>query len=490
MAIMTEEQQDDKQPIKDDNPKKHHQKTHPNPFTFWFYFTVGVSIITPLFISLSSLLSSQDPKSWFLSLPTELRQHYSNGRIIKTDFEKTPIEVFTIESNPKETEKVVFVHGLGLNSYSFRESLKLLGSKGLHVMAFDIPGSGFSDKSIVVEDSSSRVIGFWDVCRLIKKKGVFWAFDRMVETGQVPYEEIMKYQDEISKRNVVRPIELTSEEMGKVLGQVIDTLRLAPVHLVLHDTSLLMCANWISENSGLVRSVTLIDTGRNSALPLWALGILMVRDVVQGFSFVYENLIRSCCSKGLSKFNANAHRVLLRGRDGGKSVLGMGKNLNYSFDVAEWGSLSGVKDIPMLVLWSSQWSKEWSEEGRRFAEALPSSKFIEHSGGRWAQEDIANELAENIHNFISLLPKSVRQSEEPIPEHNQRVFGVAEDSHHHHHGHSDHGHGHATGYMDAYGLSHGHGHLNNALRLVAFVAAKSAAAPFGCSVCGISMFEP
>lgn len=118
------------------------------------------------------------------------------------------------------------------------------------------------------------------------------------------------------------------------------------------------------------------------------------------------------------------------------------------------------------MFWKCQWSKEWSEEGRKVADALPQAKFVTHTGGRWPQENAADELAENIVKFVSSLPKSVRRvEEEPIPEHIQKMLDEAKDGHHHHHGHGGHGHhdghGHAqthgAGYMDAYGLGHGWG---------------------------------
>ena len=42
----------------------------------------------------------------------------------------------------------------------------------------------------------------------------------------------------------------------------------------------------------------------------------------------------------------------------------MGKKLNYSFDVAEWGDLDELKGVSLQVVWSNSWSKEWTEEGR------------------------------------------------------------------------------------------------------------------------------
>ncbi|KAJ6434422.1 hypothetical protein OIU84_018019 [Salix udensis] len=428
-------------------------QTRNNPFVFWFYFTVSVSFVTFLAIGLSSLYSNPDPKSFFLSLSTPLRQHYSKGRTIKVQLAQNQpsSEVFVLESG---------------------KFVDLLGSKGVHGVVFDLPGNGFSDKSM--EASEERGNGvlerFKDAYALIKEKGIFWAFDNMVETGQIPYEEILSHYSD--KRSIVKPIVLGSEETGLVLGQVIETLGLAPVHLVLHDSSLGMVANWVLKNSGSIRSVTLVDTGLRPALPLCLLEVPVVREVVLGINFVYEWLIRMYCSRGIGGLDVAANRMMLNGRDGRRSVVATGKKLNSSFDIAEWGGLDGIKGIPMQVVWCSSWSKEWSEEGRKVATALPQAKFVTHSGGRWPQENAADELAENIVKFVSSLPKSVRRAEEePIPEHVQKMLDEAKDGHHHHHhhGHGGHGHhdghahahahahAHGAGYMDAYGLGHGWG---------------------------------
>ncbi|GLT94931.1 hypothetical protein SLE2022_126420 [Rubroshorea leprosula] len=479
MAIITEEQEPDSpkrqnisEPPKPTSSSSQNPKPQTeNPFAFWFYFTVTVSLITLLF-SFHSFLSPEDPKSWFLSLPGSLRQHYSNGRIIKvqTGPNQSPIEVFFVEHGASVAENVVIVHGLGLSSYSYRDMIRSLGSKGVRVVAIDLPGNGFSDKSKVeIVEGEVGVLGrLRQAYDLIQEKGVFWAFDQMVETGRAPYEEI---ESQLLKRKSVKVIELSSEEMGKVLGQVIEALGLASVHLVLHDSALNMGASWILDNSRSVRSVTLIDTGLRSALPLWALDIPVIREVILGFSFAYSRLIGMCCTKEIGSSELEAHRVLLKGRGGRKAVVGMGKRLNYSFDVAEWGALDGIKDMPMQLLWSSHWSNEWTEEGRRVAEALPQAKFIAHSSGRWPQGNATDELAETIAQFISSLPKSVRQvEEEPIPEHIQKMLDEAKATDHHHDHHDHHhpgngGHGHhgshahpqAGGYMDAYGLGHGWG---------------------------------
>lgn len=354
------------------------------------------------------------------------------------------------------------IHGLGLSSFAFREMINSLRSKKFNVIAVDLPGNGFSDRSTMEfeEISDGAFQRFKDVYGLIQEKGFFWAFDQIVETGQIPYEEILKAR--VLERKSVKVIELGSDEVGRVLGQVIDTFNLAPVHLVLHDSALSMSANWVAENPGLVKSLTLLDTGIKPALPLFALNLPLIRDFVLGSSFGYQWLIRFCCMKKVGSFDVEGNRVLLKGRDRCRAVSEMGRKLNNSFDIAEWGSSEGIKGIPMQILWSSVCSKEWSEEGSRVADALPQAKFVGHSGGRWPQVDSADELAKHIADFVSSLPKTVRQvEEEPIPEHIQKMFDEARSSghnHDHHHSHSGHdnheGHDHAAGYMDAYGLGH------------------------------------
>ncbi|KAF2316876.1 hypothetical protein GH714_042244 [Hevea brasiliensis] len=126
---------------------------------------------------------------------------------------------------------------------SFRKSIDLLGSKEIHRIVFDLPGNGFSDKSVEVSEERGNGIleRILDAYGLINEKGLFWVFDNMVETGMV--------------------------------------------------------ANWVLENSNLVRSITLSDTGSKPALPLRALKMPVIREVVLGSNFAYEKLIRLCCSK-------------------------------------------------------------------------------------------------------------------------------------------------------------------------------------------------
>ncbi|ESQ29758.1 hypothetical protein EUTSA_v10023440mg [Eutrema salsugineum] len=466
MAIITEEEEESKTLVTPEinsksesaamkNPQ--HKPESQNPFPFWFHFTLVVSLATILSVSLSLFSSHNDPRSWFLSLPPALRQHYSDGRTIKVQVnpDESPIEVFVAESGSIYSVNVIIVHGLGLSSYAFRGMIQSLGSKGIHGVAIDLPGNGFSDKSMVVV-GGDRDIGFVarvkEVYGLIQEKGVFWAFDQMIETGDLPYEEIIKLQN--SKRRSLKAIEIGSEETARVLGQVIDTLGLAPVHLVLHDSALGLASNWVSENSPSIRSISLIDSSISPALPLWVLNVPVIREVLLGFWFGFKQLVSFRCSKEMTLSQIEAHRILLKGRNGREAVVGSWRKLNHSFDIAQWGNSDAISVIPMQVIWSREGSKEWSDEGQRIAKALPKAKFVTHSGTRWPQESKSGELADKIADFVSQLPRSIRRvAEEPVPEKVKKVLEEAKagGDHHHHH---DQGHAHA-GYTDAYGLGEG-----------------------------------
>lgn len=380
MAIITQEPD---APIK---PKLKPSNPIPNPFTFWFYFTISISLVTLILITISSFSTQQDPKTWFLTLPVNLRHHYSNGRTIKV--QTTPhsdlIEVFTIQDGPLDSsQNVLFVHGFACSSFIFSKVVNFLGKKGVRTVALDLPGSGFSDKFEIVTEEKVMT-GFGRVLEMyneIKEKGIFWGFDQLVEQGYVNYD-YPENEIRVSKVTSSKPIELGPEEMGRVLSQVIDTMGLAPVDLVLHDSAFNLGANWVSKNLRVIRSVTFLDSTSNQpAFPVSVLKFPVVREIVTGFGFVFGKVIESCCQKPGGGLDAESHRLLLKGRDGTKSVVGMGNKMNTSFDIAEWGKLDGVKNLPLQVIWS----EESIEQGREIASMLPHATFITHSGGRWPQ---------------------------------------------------------------------------------------------------------
>ncbi|XP_071725504.1 protein AUXIN RESPONSE 4 [Rutidosis leptorrhynchoides] len=462
MAIITQEPYSPTPPPINPKPKHKPSNPTPNPFTFWFYFTISISIVTLIFITISSFSTQQDPKTWFLTLPTNLRHHYSNGRTIKV--QTTPnsdsIEVFTIQDGPFDSsQNVLLVHGYACSSFIFSKVVNFLGNKGVRTVALDLPGSGFSDKFETVTEEK-EVTGFGRVLEMyneIKEKGIFWGFDQLVEQGYVNYD-YPENEIRMSKVTSLKPIELGPEEMGRVLRQVIDTMGLAPVDLIFHDSAFNLGANWVSKNLGVIRSVTLLDsTSNRPSFPVSSLKFPVIREIVTGSGFVFRKVFENCCSKKGGVLDAESHRLLLKGKDGTKSVVGLGNKMNASFDIAEWAKLDGVKNLPMQVIWS----EERIEQGREIANELLQATFVTHSGGRWPQEDTADELAERIYEFVSRLPKPVKvtKKKEPVPDHIREMLDEATANvHHPGFGGHDHGHGHdhgqEVGYPSGYGLGH------------------------------------
>ncbi|KAH7653829.1 putative hydrolase/acyltransferase (alpha/beta hydrolase superfamily) protein [Dioscorea alata] len=366
---------------------------------FWGYLTVFVSVLA-LFLS---SISTPSAHSWFLSLPDDLRSHYSVSKPIKTHLAPhlPPVNVFAADYGPRDSETVLLLHGLASSSFSFRHVIRSLSSRSIRAVAVDLPSAGFSD------GLGHRSGGFFDwirgVYHDIKEKGLFWGFDQMVEKGSNPFEE----KPERSSAAV------GSEDLGMIIGQVIESMGLAPVHLVLHDSALEAGAIWISRTPGSVRSVTLIDSAAGfPAFPWGLLGVPVLGDMVLRSKTLFAGLLRLCCSRSVERSAAEAHRLLLRKKGGKEGVLELAKGLNESFDVGEWARSEGVRSLPFLVLWSSMWSDRWIDEGRRVAQAIPMAQFSYHSGGRWPQEDAGDEIAGMIAEFVSSLPKSIRQVKE------------------------------------------------------------------------------
>ncbi|WOK93053.1 protein AUXIN RESPONSE 4 isoform X1 [Canna indica] len=428
-------------------------------FTFWAYLALFVSLIAVL---LPSPSPSSDARSWFLSLPDDLRLHHARGKLIKAHAAASTLQVFAVEAGPPDGDSVLLLHGLGCSSFSFRRVLPSLASGGLRAVAVDLPGSGFSDP-LPVGDRRWPFGWIGDVYSEIKEKGIFWAFDQLVETGQMPYDQIGV---RVSGNDGDASSSYGPAEIGRVIGQVIDSIGLAPVHLVLHDSASPAALNWASANPGSVRSVTLIDSSAESAaFPSKILGIPVIGPLLLRSRFMFGGLLRLCCSRSMDESAAEAYRLLLKGKDGREAIVATGKALNFSFNLEEWTRLEAMKDVPLHVLWSNMWSDRWIDEGKRISAASPMGKFSYHSGGRWPQEDAPEEISGMIAQFLSSLPKLDKKKEEPLPEHAARLFDEATDTHHdhHHHHHHYHGHGHghghdhAAGYMDMYGVGQGWG---------------------------------
>ncbi|KAH9323617.1 hypothetical protein KI387_018256, partial [Taxus chinensis] len=449
------------------NPSTKEESTA-SVFVFWAFFVGIISMITLAIIIVSSLIGPGDEKAEFLSMPPDLRSHYSKGKMIKVQIgsERNSIQMFVREEGPRHhAETVVLIHGFGGSSYSFRNVMSMLASRGIRAVAPDLPGSGFSDKSSLQNDREwPGFIGrVRDIYLEIKEKGLFWGFDQLIETGEMPHVSYEKAR----VTQTYQVLQCGAEELGYSLGQVIESLALGPVHLVIHDTGFESGAIWAARNPSLVRSITLIDaTPHRPSVPLWILKVPGVRELVTHLALFQLGLLKMCCSRGIDGSAAEAHGFLLRTKNGAKAITEIRTRANSSFDFEGWANADQIKEVPIKILWAKEWSKDWEREGYLIAQRLPRAEFVSHSGGRWPQEDVAGEITEAIAKFISALPPTVKVvTEEPLPEHIQRMFDEASgdhhDSHHNHahnhqhvHHHGDHGHSHDSGYMDGYGLGH------------------------------------
>ncbi|KAJ6806240.1 protein AUXIN RESPONSE 4 isoform X1 [Iris pallida] len=407
-------------PPKDPTPPPSIKKA----LSFWFYFTISISLLTLLLLP---FLRRTPTATSFLRFPDHLRRHYSAGRLLKIQ----PFELFVADSGASASaETVLLLHGLGSSSFSFRRVLPALAGAGLRAVAVDLPGSGFSDRPPAARS--------WllDTLAQMRENGVFWAFDQLVETGEIP----------------LRADAGGLQEPGSSVGKVLDEMSIGkPVHLVLHDSALAASASWVSANARRVRSVTLLDTpvAELPAFPSQFLQVPALGSLLLKSRFMFAGLLRMCCSRTVGGDAAEAYRLLIAYEDGKRAVVEAGKGLNRSFDLGEWARSEEMKGIAIQVLWSSMWSDRWIEEGRRVASTVPEAQFVWHSGGRWPQEDDAEEISELIVQFVSSLPKSITQSEEDhLQDRTEQELG--EDNYNHAH---DHGYGHddVAGYASTYG---------------------------------------
>ncbi|KAL5204290.1 hypothetical protein ABZP36_009161 [Zizania latifolia] len=353
---------------------------------FWFYLTAAVSVVALLLPHL--LPSSTSPP-----LPPLLRLHISEGSVLK--LHPGP-DLFVVTSRPAAAAShrpILFLPGLAAGSFSFRRVLHSLSSRGILAAAVDLPGQGLSPAPA----APPRTNPF----REIQNRGIFHAFEHLVQTGEVPFQEPAPEPSHTL---------YNAAEAAASIARAVDALGIAPVHLVLHDSALVAGAAFVSANPAVVQSVTLIDgTAILPAFPAAVLGVPVLGRMVVGVPALFKGLLRMCCARGMGSEEAEAHRVAMREEGKREAVFESWKALNQSFDLKEWrGSSEAVRNVPMMVLWSGSWSDRWIDEGKKVVTALPDAKFAYHSGGRWPQEDACDEISKLIAEFVTSLPTSVQ----------------------------------------------------------------------------------
>jgi len=155
--------------------------------------------------------------------PRLVEEHEAAGKRIVVDGH----HIFVREEG--DGEPVLLLHGVPSSSFLYRKMLPELASKGLRAISFDFPGMGLSDKP-----------------------------------RDIPYDW---------------------HALATWVGRVVDTLGLPPVHLVLHDISGPVGAEWAIQNPLKVRSITFTNTLMDvahfkPAFPMWAFQIPVLRHLV------------------------------------------------------------------------------------------------------------------------------------------------------------------------------------------------------------------
>ncbi|KAM0922374.1 hypothetical protein ACQ4PT_006217 [Festuca glaucescens] len=183
---------------------------------FWFYLTAAVSLLALLLPHLLSPHASPP-------LPPLLRRHLSDGRLLK--LHPGP-DLFAFTSRPAANSAhhhpVLVLPGLAAGSFSFRRLLSSLSSRGLVAAAIDLPGQGLSPPPPAPPPRTNPL-------REIMDRGIFHAFEHLVETGEVPFQE---GAPEASHSFYA------AAEAAAAAARAVDALGLAPVHLVIHDSAL------------------------------------------------------------------------------------------------------------------------------------------------------------------------------------------------------------------------------------------------------------
>ncbi|XP_062181724.1 protein AUXIN RESPONSE 4-like [Phragmites australis] len=354
---------------------------------FWFYLAAAVSLLALLLPHFLPPSSHAPPLQ-----PPLLRGHLASGRFLKLD----PFPgLFAATSRPAggpPAHRVLILPGLAAGSFSFRRVLPALSSRGILAAVLDLPGQGLS-----ATPPAAAAPARASALREIMDRGVFHAFEHLVQTGEVPYQE---------PAGVGAPppsSPYAPAEAAAAVARALEALGVAPVHLVLHDSALAAGASFASANPGAVRSVTLVDaTASLPAFPAAVFDVPVLGRLVLRVPALFRGLVRLCCARGIGAEEAEAQRAAMRGEGRTEGVIEAWKAMNHSFQLGEWrGSSEEVRRLPMMVLWSGSWSDMWIDEGKKVAAALPDAKFIYHSGGRWPQEDAAEEISELIADFVT-----------------------------------------------------------------------------------------
>ncbi|XP_024534297.1 protein AUXIN RESPONSE 4 [Selaginella moellendorffii] len=370
-------------------------------------------VVAILAVMVSALV--KDDEEGPLAMPAVVRQHFLGGKFVKVEVGWRTVRVFATTSDPDQAQElgdgapvVVLLHGMGSSSFIYRKVQPLLAAAGFRVVALDLPGSGLSDK-FTLEEWKRELGGLeWlaaaarAVVKEIADKGFLWRLEQMFETGALPAAATRDMPAE--KVEIVKwPVGGDTQEQAQALAQLLRSLlpiQDLDLHLVAHDTASEVARAYsvaTAASSMRVRSVTILDSSpARPALPVLLLGSPGVGSALLRSTLAYAWLVRRCCMPTLPVDVARAHAFLLRRGNGRAALLEMARMANSS--VTPWRGA----DIAMQLLWACGWSEQWKTEGERASQMLaPGSLFRCHTGSRWPQEDVPQEVSDAIKNLVS-----------------------------------------------------------------------------------------
>jgi haloalkane dehalogenase len=247
-------------------------------------------------------------------------------------------------------DPVVLMHGIPVSSFLYRKVLPLLGERGLHGVAFDLPGLGLAEKP---EDFDYSWSG-----------------------------------------------------LGRWTGDAVDALGIDRCHLVLHDIGGPIGLEWALRNRDRIKSLTVLDTLIDVAHfsrvwsmdlaappvigPLW---VATIRPPVARWLFYLQGIGDRSATPAPE---IDAHIALLHRDGGGRSFRQIVRGFELTEEKERFYT-EGLREAgwPATILWADRDPALGEDRRRAFEEALGIEAEIV-SAKHFLQEDQAPAVAEAI----------------------------------------------------------------------------------------------
>jgi len=302
-------------------------------------------------------------------------------------------QIFVRLEGPVYGERILLLHGFTQSSFVYRYVIPYLVEYENRVIAFDLPGTGLSDKP--------------------------------------------------KKYNFTRNFYLDS------IKELLSKLDIDQVHFVLSDMTVPIGIEFAIKYPSIVRSITILNTFYGiknieesfpaNFIPKIIFPYLYSNNI--GSSFLNWMLYRTYWSKSISRDNVADHSYLFKYNNGIDAYFNVIKNFNNSKENEEYlkNSLSKL-NIPIQMIASKSIPSEHFEYFK-----IPSSNRHTIESSYLLPEDDPNTLSLKLNAFRQSLPPSKNI---PSKESITNAQGGHSHGHDHSHGHS---HGHDHGHNDHFG---------------------------------------